>query len=682
MVSILERWRAQWDAMPDEMIAGIQHIVRVLVASSPLQNADPDVVELPFHEKKFLFRMLVEDLWVKARAERRRTPLFSKPPKYSTFIRALQLPVFAKLRFHRMVSLGRCTKCAFFRWKCMSVSSEDERRAWQKVAAAHHLLQLDQKRIYWADRAVAASDYPKSELYLAFDGGSGYEFWLPHLSGAAAEVPVKAADNVHCPQFKVMNGLVHGDTRSHIILSPWCVVAGSNHVCECIAIAVNTAYEEHGNLPRKLSVQMDNASVNHSMCVLGFLAIYALVDVFDVVRLRFELPDHAHDVYDAFHSIHRTAVAKETFFHLEELIDIMKASHKASLLHRESSESSGSSGWQSQGGHRPVMGPDVLVTNLWEIRDIWEWLFPGHSTKSAESTARGGVMYYENIGGIHDFELRRVPKRDGIVVELWAKQYMSSPAYTFIGDITNWSLYKAVVKGLPQRAGESTTEAKTKAGDGQLKKLQKLTRSGNEQFAEPRLADAVAVAKKNWAHFDSSSGYASEAGPRRWMPPQLALHMHRMGLRGRKCARESAAISPEASAALQATGDAPVPRQRWHALQQTCGIRRSEGTPIAALPRSCPPSTVDEFVRRPVIAGVHVLTDPAPNSPLGRTRQRLVGLPVWVWRVLRIIEVGGRLPPNSKHVAEATGRTFEAQLLVPRGPLWSGPLKPAWRRGE
>ncbi|CAK0830712.1 unnamed protein product [Prorocentrum cordatum] len=578
MVSILERWRAQWDAMPDEMIAGIQHIVRVLVASSPLQNADPDVVELPFHEKKFLFRMLVEDLWVKARAERRRTPLFSKPPKYSTFIRALQLPVFAKLRFHRMVSLGRCTKCAFFRWKCMSVSSEDERRAWQKVAAAHHLLQLDQKRIYWADRAVAASDYPKSELYLAFDGGSGYEFWLPHLSGAAAEVPVKAADNVHCPQFKVMNGLVHGDTRSHIILSPWCVVAGSNHVCECIAIAVNTAYEEHGNLPRKLSVQMDNASVNHSMCVLGFLAIYALVDVFDVVRLRFELPDHAHDVYDAFHSIHRTAVAKETFFHLEELIDIMKASHKASLLHRESSESSGSSGWQSQGGHRPVMGPDVLVTNLWEIRDIWEWLFPGHSTKSAESTARGGVMYYENIGGIHDFELRRA--RDG------------------------------------------------------------------------------------------------------GMPPQLALHMHRMGLRGRKCARESAAISPEASAALQATGDAPVPRQRWHALQQTCGIRRSEGTPIAALPRSCPPSTVDEFVRRPVIAGVHVLTDPAPNSPLGRTRQRLVGLPVWVWRVLRIIEVGGRLPPNSKHVAEATGRTFEAQLLVPRGPLWSGPLKPAWRRGE
>ncbi|CAK0833225.1 unnamed protein product, partial [Prorocentrum cordatum] len=651
------------------MVAGIQHVVRVLVASSPLQNADPDVIELPLHEKNLLFRMLVEDLWVKARAERGRTPLFSNPPKYSTFIRVVQFPEFSKLRFHRMVSLGRCTKCAFYRWKCMSVTSDIERRAWQKVAAAYHLLQLEQKRVYWADRAVAASDYPKSELYLVFDGGSGFEFWLPHLSGAAAEVPVKAADNVHCPQFKVMNGLVHGDTRSHIILSPWCVVAGSNHVCESIAIAVNTACEEHKKLPRKLSVQLDNASVNHSMCVLGFLAVYALVDVFDTVRLRFELPDHAHDVYDAIHAIHRTAVTKETFFHLEELIDIMKASHKASLLYGESSQSSASPGWHGQGGRRLVMGPDVMVTNLWEVRDIWGWLFPGHSAKAAESTARGVVVYYENIGGIHDFELRRVQKSGNIIVELWAKQCMSSPAHNFVGDITNWSLYKAVVKGLPQPAGESTTEAKMKAGDGQLKKLQRLARSGNEQFSEARLKDAIAVATKDWAHFDSSSGCASQASPRRWMPPQLALHMRRKGLRGRSLATASNVVSPEASAALQASGDAPVPRQRWRALQQTRGNTRSENAPVAALPRSSPPGTVDEFIRRPVIAGVHVLTDPAPSSPLGRTSQRLAGVPVWGWRVLRVIEAGGKLPPNSRRAAEASGRTFEAQLLVPRGPL-------------
>ena len=52
-------------------------------------------------------------------------------------------------------------------------------------------------------RAQAAQDFPDTELYLAFDGGSGYEFWLPHLAAADVEGPNKAADNVHCPNFKV-----------------------------------------------------------------------------------------------------------------------------------------------------------------------------------------------------------------------------------------------------------------------------------------------------------------------------------------------------------------------------------------------------------------------------------------------------------------------------------------------
>ena len=41
--------------------------------------------------------------------------------------------------------------------------------------------------------------------------------------------------------------------------------------------------------------------------------------------------NHAHDVYDAFHAIHKTAVAKSTFFHWDEMIDIIKASHGKSL---------------------------------------------------------------------------------------------------------------------------------------------------------------------------------------------------------------------------------------------------------------------------------------------------------------------------------------------------------------
>eukprot|EP00974_Lingulodinium_polyedra_P047048 4512164-Lingulodinium_polyedra.AAC.1 len=61
---------------------------------------------------------------------------------------------------------------------------------------------------------------------------------------------------------------------------------------------------------------------------------------------------------------------------------------------------------------------------------------------------------------------------------------MSSPVYDFIGDITNWTLYKAVVQGLPKVAAETSTEAKTKAGKRELAKLERLARSGNPEFSE------------------------------------------------------------------------------------------------------------------------------------------------------------------------------------------------------
>jgi hypothetical protein len=41
--------------------------------------------------------------------------------------------------------------------------------------------------------------------------------------------------------------------------------------------------------------------------------------------------NHAHDIYDAFHAIHKTAVVRNTFFHWEELIDIIRESHGKSL---------------------------------------------------------------------------------------------------------------------------------------------------------------------------------------------------------------------------------------------------------------------------------------------------------------------------------------------------------------
>lgn len=60
--------------------------------------------------------------------------------------------------------------------------------------------------MYTADRSRAALDFPKTELYLAFDGGSGYDFWLPHLSSHDIEGPNKVIDKHHTSPMKVMNG--------------------------------------------------------------------------------------------------------------------------------------------------------------------------------------------------------------------------------------------------------------------------------------------------------------------------------------------------------------------------------------------------------------------------------------------------------------------------------------------
>jgi hypothetical protein len=100
--------------------------------------------------------------------------------------------------------------------------------------------------------------------------------------------------------------------------------------------------------------------------------------------VRFELENHAHDVYDAFQAIHAAAVRKGTFFHLEEMIRLIEASHHAARA-RVVGGVRGVSGVEPA---RPEMGHDVLVSNLWEIRDLWDWLAPGWSDQTTKEAAR------------------------------------------------------------------------------------------------------------------------------------------------------------------------------------------------------------------------------------------------------------------------------------------------------
>ena len=53
------------------------------------------------------------------------------------------------------------------------------------------------------------------------------------------------------------------------------------------------------------------------------------------------------------------------------------------------------------------MGPDVQVSNLWAVRDFWEWLFPGYSQNPKSATSAGAIIYYEGINNFRDFEFRK-----------------------------------------------------------------------------------------------------------------------------------------------------------------------------------------------------------------------------------------------------------------------------------
>ena len=125
----------------------------------PVQSQTPGFVwHVPFHQEVCLWRLVS--------ALHKKGQVFSQPPRYQEFRRQIAGPEFKTVVFHRMVDISRCAKCEYCKWKCATVPV-DLRVVWQDALSQHHLLQIQQKRCYAADRVGAATDFPRSELYLA-----------------------------------------------------------------------------------------------------------------------------------------------------------------------------------------------------------------------------------------------------------------------------------------------------------------------------------------------------------------------------------------------------------------------------------------------------------------------------------------------------------------------------------
>jgi hypothetical protein len=256
---------------------------------------------------------------------------------------------------------------------------------------------------------------------------------------------------------------------------------------------------------------------------------------------------------------------------------------------------------------------------------------------------------------------RREPGKDShdISVGMWAKQFMSSSTYQYMGTITTFKLYKAVVKGtLPKYATETDKEARIAHNTKVLKDLKSLaTGKFRDQFAH-RLQDAIALCEHNWGHFAGSAGKIP--AERLQVPAELFLRMHQAGKRS----RPGVAVTTENPAAtlpgqvgdwLEAgLGSRPPPlKQRPHQLAIVNGLRRGPDVEMATAYGGAQPTSLAEFRERPITVGGFVLTHSDPSN--GRVQshcQKATKMKFWTWKVLQVYNPGIGGPSATEGVSK------------------------------
>ena len=469
---------------------------------------------------------------------------------------------------------------------------------------------------------------------------------------------------------KVMNGLVHGDTRSHVILSPGVVGATANHTVECLSILINTVFEEHGCLPPLLTLQFDGASVNKCILVLAFMALYVLYRVFTTARARCELENHAHDVYDAFQAVHAIQVRAKTFYHFEDLRSIIKAAH---LIGNDAH------------ALRPVAGHDVQVSNLWTVRDYWEWLCPGYTKETTRKHAMANAAF-ASYPGLHKFRDFKMELEEGSTPEngrvgLWAKVYMTSPEYTYLGTILTTASVQAVIRGQPPPMQDrDVSDSKQTRENKVVTQMRSLSRGKlSSQFSADRLADAIAICERRWDHFKGCDGELSASAL--LLPHELAAKVQKKRAQTAQQSQQSLQSEREVASALVDASATRFPagvQQRHHAGADLYGFRHGNEIPVAPATQQRAPSD-REFATRLVTPGCFVLTRPAASSHWARCSPKLAKLDFWMWQVSKVY-LPGQTPPGASN--PVSDYTYVAQLFQPKGKATSSKWIPTWEVTE
>ena len=325
----------------------------------------------------------------------------------------------------------------------------------------------------------------------------------------------------------------------------------------------------------------------------------------------------------------------------------------------------------------PVVGHDVMVSNLWDLRDFWEWLCPGYTDQKTRDHALANAAFtsYGGIRHLRDFKMElESGDPDNPSIGLWAKPYMTTKDYTYLGTILSRKSVDMVVrKRLPPQQCRDVSTQKTTRETNVLKHFVSLIKGHYQnQFSEERLADAIAFCKRDWQHFQGSGG---ELGPDwKMLPHELRAKMQSM-----QSVPSSSSTSPSQSVSLQSDGrsraeqvastyhldDDPdkvhkTVKQKQHSATEVYGMKRGSQIPVVTPSIRVPTDT--EFAERPISPGSFVITRPAPSSHWARSSPLLAKLSFWLWQVVDVYSPGDSLPSTGK---KASNFVYKANLFRP-----------------
>ena len=134
--------------------------------------------------------------------------------------------------------------------------------------------------------------------------------------------------------------------------------------------------------------------------------------------------------------IHATTLNKSTYYTMDDMADVIRNAHQSAQA-RHAAEGA---------ENKPIMGHNVLVSMLWEMRYFWEWLVPGYGQDPKRAFNTAAYASYDNLHQYRGFWIKR---EDGSTVQcprvgLWARQFMTDKEYKYIGTLTPEDMLEAV----------------------------------------------------------------------------------------------------------------------------------------------------------------------------------------------------------------------------------------------